>query len=120
MYTAGQAAKAARVSKTTISNALRSGRLSYVEKTKAGYVIDPAELHRVFPIPSTVTDKVDDQEHPRNPDLEQQMAMLREMLADMKDDRDQWRDQAQRLLLTTGQRGKRGGVWDWLKSRVSP
>lgn len=48
-YSLGQAAKAAGVSKSTISKALATGRLSYVEKDSAGYRIDPAELHRVFP-----------------------------------------------------------------------
>lgn len=45
----GEAAKAAGVAKGTISKALKSGKLSYVEKTTAGYQIDPAELFRVFP-----------------------------------------------------------------------
>lgn len=44
----GQSAKLVGKSKTTISNALKDGRLSYIEKTKAGYKIDPAELMRVF------------------------------------------------------------------------
>lgn len=45
----GEAAKAAGIAKGTISKAIKSGRLSYVEKTTAGYKIDPAELFRVFP-----------------------------------------------------------------------
>lgn len=45
----GQAAEACGRAKSTISKALRSGDLSYVEKTKKGYKIDPAELFRVFP-----------------------------------------------------------------------
>lgn len=45
----GEAAKAAGVAKGTISKALKSGKLSYVEKTSAGYQIDPSELFRVFP-----------------------------------------------------------------------
>ena len=44
----GQAAKLVGKSKPTLSNALKTGRLSYVEKTKAGYKIDPAELMRVY------------------------------------------------------------------------
>ena len=116
MYTAGQAAKAAGVSKTAISNALKSGRLSYVEKTTKGYVIDPSELNRVFPLTSTVTDKVDDSEHPIDPVQEQQIAQLRDMLADMKNERDQWREQAQRLALThEGQRA--GGLFSWWRRK---
>lgn len=45
----GEAAKAAGIAKGTLSKALKSGKLSYVEKTPAGYRIDPSELFRVFP-----------------------------------------------------------------------
>jgi hypothetical protein len=48
-YTLGQAAKAADVSKTTIQRAIKSGRLSASRQDDGSYVIDPAELHRVFP-----------------------------------------------------------------------
>ena len=52
MYlSAGEAAKAAGVVKSTISKALQSGKLSYAEKGPDGYKIDPAELFRVFPKP---------------------------------------------------------------------
>ena len=37
------------VSKGTVSKALKSGRLSYAEKTDNGYLIDTSELFRVFP-----------------------------------------------------------------------
>lgn len=37
------------LSKGTLSKALKSGRLSYAEKTDNGYLIDTSELFRVFP-----------------------------------------------------------------------
>lgn len=121
VYTAGQAAKAAGVSKTTISKALRTGRLSYIEKSSAGYRIDPAELHRVFPKVTGEPLAVDDREHPKvtpetggRADLSEQVKLLREMLDDMKGERDQWREQAQRLALT-GPRS--GGLFGWLKRK---
>ena len=114
MFTAGQAAKAAGVSKTTISNALRSGRLSYVEKTKAGYVIDPAELARVFPKTSNETAKVDSSEPSMDAVFERQIADLRDMLSDMRNERDQWREQAQRLALT---HERKRGLFGWLKGK---
>jgi len=49
-YTLGEAAKATGVSKTTLFKALKSGKISYVNKTSSGYEIDPSELHRVFPL----------------------------------------------------------------------
>lgn len=42
-------AELAGVSKGTVSKALKSGRLSYTEKTDNGYLIDTSELFRVFP-----------------------------------------------------------------------
>ena len=45
----GQAAKHSGKSKSTISKALKSGKLSYISKGKNGYKIDPSELHRVYP-----------------------------------------------------------------------
>lgn len=114
-FTAGQAAKEAGVSKTTVSNALRSGRLSYIEKTKAGYRIDPAELFRVFPKSSTMNSKVDDAEPQNEPSiiklkaerdaLQQQVADLRHNLERAEENADQWRDQAQRLALTHERQG---------------
>jgi len=47
-FTLSKAAQEAGVSKATISRALNSGRLSYVEKSKSGYKIDSSELFRVF------------------------------------------------------------------------
>lgn len=48
-YTLGTAAKATGKSKSTLLDAIRKGKFSYVEKTTEGYKIDPAELHRVYP-----------------------------------------------------------------------
>lgn len=44
-----EAARLTRKNKGTISKAIKDRRLSVVEKTKAGYKIDKAELFRVFP-----------------------------------------------------------------------
>jgi hypothetical protein len=44
----GQAAKATGMDKSTISRAIKSGKLSATRKENGGYAIDPAELFRVF------------------------------------------------------------------------
>ena len=49
IFTLGEAARATGKSKSTISKALKSGKLSYRDKTNAGYVIDAVELFRAFP-----------------------------------------------------------------------
>lgn len=111
--TLGEAAKAAGVSKATISKALAKGRLSYVSKDTAGYQIDPAELFRAFPPkpPETLnTERL--ATHPETVDLRVLRAELdaaRELVAELKADRDAWRDQAQRLALPApdGERRRR-------------
>jgi hypothetical protein len=45
----GQAAKEVGLDKSTISRAIKSGKLSAQRKERGGYEIDPAELFRVFP-----------------------------------------------------------------------
>ena len=49
IFTLGEAAKAAGVSKPTISKAIKSGRLSAEQKPDGSYSIQAAELFRVFP-----------------------------------------------------------------------
>tara|TARA_R110002110_G_scaffold155508_1_gene349926 strand:+ start:594 stop:1040 length:447 start_codon:yes stop_codon:yes gene_type:complete len=47
--TLGQAAEMCGWSKGAISKAIKSGKMSVYEKTKAGFKLDPAEVLRVFP-----------------------------------------------------------------------
>ena len=48
-FSLGEAAKATGKSKATISNAVKTGRLSVYEKTDSGYRIAASELFRAFP-----------------------------------------------------------------------
>lgn len=48
-YTLGQAAKATGLSKPTLSDAIKKGRISASKDDFGRYQIDPAELHRVYP-----------------------------------------------------------------------
>lgn len=47
--TLNQAAKECGRAKSTISKAIKSGKLSYEKGDKGAFLIDPSELHRVFP-----------------------------------------------------------------------
>jgi hypothetical protein len=49
-YTLGEATKATGLSKTSLHRAIKSGRISAIKTENGSYEIDPAELHRVFPI----------------------------------------------------------------------
>ena len=60
VYTLGQAAKATGKTKTTIAKAIAKGRISAQKDDIGQYVIDPAELHRVYPVTVEKNDKVDD------------------------------------------------------------
>ena len=51
-YTLGQAARAVGKSKPTISRAIQTGKISASKGEDGSYVIEPAELHRVYPIAS--------------------------------------------------------------------
>lgn len=95
MISAGQAAKLAGVSKPTISAALKSGRLSYVEKTERGYRIDPAEVRRVFGEPVTPSTADPSSRTDLTPSeregYEKQIALLERMVDEMKGERDHLR-----------------------------
>lgn len=109
-YTAGQAAKATGVATATITRALKSGKISGKKDENGSWMIDPSELHRIFPPIS--------QKDPENPfvkqnatphktperviettALEREVQTLRDALSDAREDRDKWRDMAERLSL---------------------
>jgi excisionase family DNA binding protein len=89
-YSIGEAAKAVGVSKSTLSRAIKNGRVSATKKDDGSFSIDPAELHRVYPPVSSATGAKPSNDAPRNtPEtadrteiLEVQLAALREQLRD--------------------------------------
>ncbi len=91
------------MSKATISKALKTGRLSYVSKSPAGYEIDPAELFRVFTPKTLVTVESERSQTLVETGKSQadvfELQLLRERVEDLQRDRDAWREQAQRLAL---------------------
>jgi hypothetical protein len=99
--TLGQAAKATGKSKSTIFKALESGKLSYFEKTTAGYKIDPSELFRVFPKTSE-PEKIEQSATPENAKeneyLKRENEILRQQLEREREQADHWRRQATALL----------------------
>ena len=111
-YTAGQAAKATGVATATITRALKSGRISGQKDDSGAWMIDPSELHRVFPpvskqdraTPNTQdleTARATPERDPGISALEREIQTLREALSDVREDRDKWRDMAERLFLTS-------------------
>lgn len=114
-YTLGDAAKATGKSKTTLHRAIKSGRISALKTENGSYSIEPAELHRVFPsvtagTPPNLLPK-DDEERLSNTlaalriqlemqekERERERTLLQETIADLREDRDKWRQQATSLL----------------------
>ena len=112
VYTLGEAAKATGKSKATISKAIKSGRISAQKDETGTFHIDPSELHRVYP----PTVSIEQEETPENTitradisgtirelqaRLESAHARLSDketVIADLKEDRDRWRQQATALL----------------------
>lgn len=91
-YTAGNAAKVTGKSIPTITRAIKKGVISAEKTASGGYLIDPAELHRVFPAVTSnrdVTSNKLDSETLMKPnvtgELELEVRMLREMLSREQD-----------------------------------
>lgn len=121
VYTLGEAAKATGKSKATISKAIKSGRISARKDETGTFHIDPSELHRVYP-PTVYSEP---KETPPNTaenanidgtirELQARLEAAHERLsdkeaviADLREDRDRWRQQASVLL--SDQRPK--GFW---------
>lgn len=114
----GEAAKAAGVAKGTISKALKSGKLSYADKTTAGYQIDPAELFRAFPRKQPETVENERLETPKETVetavLQARLEAAERRAETAEADRDAWREQAQRLALTDQRPTPRPGFWSRL------
>lgn len=113
-----EAAQQARTSKSTILRAIQKGRLSATRTDDGGYEIQPAELFRVYP-PKAKTVAADHCAHeaagqdapaPATPAvagdavklavMETELAALKEMVAELKQARDDWKAQAERLAIT--------------------
>ena len=110
-YTLNEAAKAVRKSKTTIHRAIKSGKISASKLESGAYAIDPSELHRVFQIGTTERSMRNDTEQHETAagmadirlemlekERERERQQLEETIADLREDRDKWRQQATALL----------------------
>ena len=125
-YTAGQAAKAAGISKATITRALKSGKISGVKDDSGAWTIDPAELHRVFPPVADEPHETRIMQRSATPEkqnetgvLERENQMLREALAEARQERDRWHQIAERLSIAPlapapGQPEAAAGLWSRL------
>jgi hypothetical protein len=105
--TLGQAAKATGRSKSTISKAIKNGALSYVEKTTAGYKLNPEEVFMVFPANDSDSSQGErsrtfplstGKHSSENEYLRRENELLRAQLEREREQADHWRRQATALL----------------------
>lgn len=116
-----QAAKITGKSKSTISRAIKSGKISATRHNDGSYSINAAELSRVFhigtPLGSEWINVAPPMEPVRTAILEAENAALRaaldrerEVLDEVRADRDAWKQQATALLAAPQ---KRRSWWPW-------
>ena len=97
MYlTLGQAAKESGKSKATISKYIKSGKLSFVEKTKDGFQIDPSELFRVFPKGKQLTGQSERSQTPVNTKVNsaenEEIKALKDTIAELRSDKEDYKN----------------------------
>lgn len=119
-----QAAKTCGRAKSTLLDAIKSGKLSAIKTISGRYEIDPSELHRVFPFlapehPEPAPDRTPEpipntqENHSNNRGLELEVKLLREMLEKAETNADHWRKMAERQQsLLEDKRPK--GFFKWL------
>jgi excisionase family DNA binding protein len=127
--TLAEAAAACGIDKSTVRRAVRSGRISGVRDELGVWRVEPVELHRIFP-PAVARTEGAPAAAPLHapPDAAAAangalVAELRAVIADLRQDRDHWREQAQRLALPKpaereadhGQ-AKRRSWWPWRRA----
>ena len=134
-YTARQAATAAGVATSTITKAIKTGKISAQRDESGAWSIDPSELHRVYPpnaekpfSKASIEQDATPRNTPENRGLERLVETLQEQIRDLREDRDGWRQQAERLVLrppapvpdapASGQGRPVGGLWSWLRGKT--
>lgn len=118
---ASQAAKKVGKSVPTITRAIKKGKLTANPRDGGGWIIDAAELFRVWPAVSGETDATPPILRNETPietsALEREVELLREMLDETKADRDSWKEQAQKITaVIEDQNSRKKGFWARLRS----
>jgi hypothetical protein len=104
-YSLSNAAAACGIYKSTVLRSIKAGRLTATKDALGQWRIEPAELHRVYPPAQRNADERTATHHGAAEALraalaEQRAADLKEMLDDVRAQRDKWQQQAERLALT--------------------
>jgi len=106
----------AGVGKTTLTRAINAGRLSATGREDGGYSIDPSEFARVYNVTPETVSATGDAVRRATPDATQatndpklatplalaeaELRAMKDMLAEVRQSRDDWKAQAERLALS--------------------
>lgn len=114
-YSLREAARAVGRGKPAILKAIKAGRLSAEKDAHGQWRIDPAELHRVYPlVPETASEPVtgEREETPETKAIQRELEMLRETVTDLRGERDRLLEVIERqTLLLQDQRPRRWWWW---------
>jgi hypothetical protein len=112
-YTLGQAAKAVGMSKTSILRSIKAGRISAGRDEFGQWSIEPCELHRVYsPMADDTGTGMEErgvtggetavaEATTRATLAEARLSDFKSMLDDIREQRDRWQQQAERLAVLT-------------------
>jgi len=132
-YTLGQAAKATGKNKATIFQAIKSGRISAAKDDFGRYMIDPAELHRLYsPVSNNVevevaTIREQPPENGKETDfLREKIELLERLISQMQSEN----DTLKRMLpppqtalpaaqFSEAQKPANRGIFGWLRGRAA-
>jgi hypothetical protein len=109
-----EAARRTGRDKSTLRRQIKAGKLSATRDPNGTWLIEVAELERLHPMRPEVGTEVVPRAAPATAAaVDQLVAELRGVIADLRQDRDHWREQAQRLALPAP---RRAPWWRWMRA----
>jgi hypothetical protein len=124
-YSLQSAATACSVSRSAILRAIKSGRISATKDELGAWVLEPVEVHRVYPFVAVDAANAVAVPNRALPDAatDALVAELRDQLGEMRAQRDAWQGISERIALGHAQpkAGKPAetapfSLWRWLRS----
>ena len=117
-----EASEKVGVPRQTLMKAIKTGRVSAEKSDNGEWRIEPVELFRVWPPVNGVQQPLQPElTGGDTPSLQVENRLLREQVAELREERNAWREQAQRLALTdqraAPQPAPQRGFWSRLFSR---
>jgi hypothetical protein len=115
-YSLRDAARAVGRGKPAILKAIKAGRISAEKDALGQWRIDPAELHRVYPLvpePVSETPTGERNETPEISAVQRELEVLRETVADLRGERDKLLQVIERQALLLQDQRPRRRWWQW-------